>query len=54
MEKQFSALRTPFSITGEKLIALLALAGFLLIITDHTRAGRGCMLAVAILTILRR
>jgi len=41
------------TITWEKLTALFALAGFLLMVCSHERAGAVCMIAVAVITILR-
>lgn len=42
-----------FSITTEKIVALLALAGFLLIVSRHVYTGAACELAIAVITILR-
>jgi hypothetical protein len=41
------------TLTWEKLTALVALAGFLLVVSSHERAGFACMIAVAVITILR-
>jgi hypothetical protein len=40
------------TITREKIAALLAMAGFLLIVGSYPRLGAVCMLAVFVLTVL--
>jgi hypothetical protein len=42
-----------FTVTVEKIVALLALAGFLLLISGHRYTGAACELAIAVITILR-
>ena len=43
-----------FDITAEKIVALLALAGFLLIISGHIYTGAAFELAIAVITIIRQ